>query len=92
MSNKYAIEVTDTFSGEANYCWVRRGTALVAEKRADNESLRLIERRTRRAIAKAVREIAGWPASVRISIENIGFGYEIRPNGISQIAFANYEE
>lgn len=22
--SKYTIEVTDTFSGEANYCWVRR--------------------------------------------------------------------
>lgn len=22
----YAYEITDTFGGEANYCWVRRGT------------------------------------------------------------------
>jgi hypothetical protein len=26
MKNLYAVEVTDTFGGEANYCWVRRYT------------------------------------------------------------------
>lgn len=37
----YEYEMTDTFSGEANYCWVRRGTvkarsfrgAIIAAKR-----------------------------------------------------------
>jgi len=24
MKNQYFIEMTDTFSGEANYCWVNR--------------------------------------------------------------------
>ena len=24
MKNRYFIEMTDTFSGEANYCWVNR--------------------------------------------------------------------
>lgn len=24
MKNTYFVEVTDTFGGEANYCWVRR--------------------------------------------------------------------
>ena len=24
--NKYTIEITDTFGGEANYCWVKRFT------------------------------------------------------------------
>ena len=26
MATQFEIEVTDTFSGEANYCWVRRYT------------------------------------------------------------------
>jgi hypothetical protein len=26
MKNTYKIEVTDTFGGEANYCWVSRYT------------------------------------------------------------------
>lgn len=29
--NKYEIELTDTFGGEANYCWVRRGTVHMPE-------------------------------------------------------------
>jgi len=24
MKNRYIVEMTDTFGGEANYCWVRR--------------------------------------------------------------------
>jgi hypothetical protein len=26
MTGAYAVEYTDTFGGEANYCWVRRAT------------------------------------------------------------------
>jgi hypothetical protein len=26
MQNVYRVEVTDTFGGEANYCWVKRYT------------------------------------------------------------------
>lgn len=26
MSNSYQVEYTDTFGGEANYCWVKRAT------------------------------------------------------------------
>ncbi len=28
---KFQIEVTDTFAGEANYCWVKRETIEVPE-------------------------------------------------------------
>ena len=29
--NKYNIEYTDTFAGEANYCWVKRATVTMPE-------------------------------------------------------------
>lgn len=29
----YEIEVTDTFGGEANYCWVKRGTTKCRSRR-----------------------------------------------------------
>jgi len=29
--NKHAIEYTDTFAGEANYCWVKRATVAMPE-------------------------------------------------------------
>jgi hypothetical protein len=31
MSNKYNVEYTDTFGGEANYCWVRREVITMPE-------------------------------------------------------------
>jgi hypothetical protein len=30
-SNKYNVEYTDTFAGEANYCWVQRAVIHVPE-------------------------------------------------------------
>lgn len=30
-TNKYMVEYTDTFAGEANYCWVRRETVTMPE-------------------------------------------------------------
>ncbi len=29
--HKHTIEYTDTFAGEANYCWVKRATVLMPE-------------------------------------------------------------
>ena len=29
--NKYDVEYTDTFAGEANYCWVKRATIRMPE-------------------------------------------------------------
>lgn len=31
MSNKYQVEYTDTFGGEANYSWARRATVTMPE-------------------------------------------------------------
>jgi hypothetical protein len=31
MLNKYNVEYTDTFAGEANYCWVKRATVSMPE-------------------------------------------------------------
>ena len=31
MSNTYKYEYTDTFCGEANYCWVKRGKVTMPE-------------------------------------------------------------
>lgn len=33
MKHTYSIEVTDTFAGEANYCWVRRYTVRASSPR-----------------------------------------------------------
>ena len=76
----YAIEVTDTFGGEANYCWVRRG---------------MTRAKSRRGIINAVKEVAGWHGWCRVNVTSYGDGYEIRPtqsSGVPQVAFVNWVE
>ena len=77
ITEKFNIEVTDTFGGEANYCWARRAT------------VELPARPTNRALAKAVREVADWPVSVRITITSYGDSWEVRPAGLCQVAFVD---
>lgn len=45
----YSVEMTDTFSGEANYCWLRRATI---EAPSDATS-RLLIRRAKKALGLA---------------------------------------
>ena len=74
-TEKFEIEVTDTFGGEANYTWVRRA------------AVDLPARVTNRAIIKAVRQVAGWPVTVRVTVSPMGDSWEVRPTGLNQIAF-----
>ena len=47
----YEYEYTDTFGGEANYCWVRRGSVMVPElTHYDAES-------NRRQMVQVVRKV-----------------------------------
>lgn len=73
----YDLEVTDTFAGEPNYAWVRRKIV------PDNEP---------RALFKLLRELAGWPPSIRITTTAYGDGYEVRPRGLQQVGFVTYRE
>ena len=74
-TEKFEIEVTDTFGGEANYTWVRRA------------AVDLPARVTNRALIKAVRQLAGWPVTVRVTVSPMGDSWEARPAGLNQIAF-----
>lgn len=75
------IEVTDTFGGEANYCWVKRGTTKAI---------------SRRGIIDAVKRLAGWTGWCRVKVvNNTGDFMEIRPvdtSGICQVAFVHTED
>lgn len=76
----YEIEVTDTFGGEANYCWVKRGTTRA---------------KTRRGVVAAIKRIAGWNGWCRVRVEEYGDSFTVRPtqsSGVCQIAFANWSE
>ena len=74
-AEKFEIEVTDTFGGEANYAWVRRA------------AVELPARVTNRALIKATRQLAGWPVTVRVTVSPRGDGWEVRPTGLNQVAF-----
>lgn len=78
----YQIEVTDTFGGAANYCWVRR--AVVGEGR---ESL------SRRTLIQKTKELAGWDGWCRVNVADFGDMLQIEPaasSGIPQIAFVTW--
>jgi len=59
------IEVTDTFGGEANYCWVNRSTAKAA---------------TTRGVVRAVKAAMGLTGK-RCDVYSAGGHVEIRPVG-----------
>lgn len=76
----YHIEVTDTFGGEANYCWVKRGTTRAT---------------TRRGLIEAAKRLAGWDGWCRVKAEDWGDTLVVRPtntSGVNQIAFVTWAE
>jgi hypothetical protein len=71
-------EHTDTFGGEANYSWVRRGTTLVPEGA------------TSRQIVRAVKATLGL-TGVRCRTFDHGDMLELRPVGSATVAFATVQ-
>lgn len=69
------IEYTDTFGGEANYCWVRR--AYIKGNPSD------------RAIVRRAKAWAGM-TGLRCDTSTHGDMLEIRPRNVCQIIFAAY--
>jgi len=80
MKHVYAIEVTDTFGGEANYCWVKRGKTSA---------------QSRRGQIAAVKELAGWNGWCRVKVEEAGDTLIVRPcavSGVNQVAFVTLDD
>ena len=69
--NTYSYEMTDTFAGEANYCWVERGTV---------EAINL-----QSAARKARREL-GW-TGIRGDTSDFGDMLEWRPRAACVVLF-----
>lgn len=95
MSNVYEYEYTDTFAGEANYCWVRRGKVTMPElthygydgstnySRANRIESRELMRRV-----KAELGLSG----VRGKTYHHGDTIEFRPYGLATVLFITYAE
>jgi hypothetical protein len=71
------IEHTDTFGGEANYCWANRWHCKAP----------LTDRQTVR-LAKRLAGLTG----VRCRTESYGDEFRIYPAGICQVVFVTYAE
>lgn len=72
-THEYSWEYTDTFGGEANYCWIRRGKV---SARNDRHAMRL---------AKAAAGISG----LRGKRYDFGDSVELRPYGMCTVLFVN---
>lgn len=73
---KYNVELTDTFAGEANYCWVKRASF---EAPADARNATLMRK------AKALVGMSG----VRGVTTSTGDDIEFRPYGMAQVMFVS---
>lgn len=76
----FAWEYTDTFAGEANYCWVRRGRIEYTASRTSD-----------REIARRVKAAAGL-TGVRGRSYWHGDSYEFRPYNSCTVLFAQYDD
>lgn len=72
----FDLELTDTFGGEANYSWVRRGIVTVASGK-------------RRTIVCAAKAWAGWTGTP-CEVEDYSDSLTIRPRGICQVLFVTW--
>jgi hypothetical protein len=70
-------EYTDTFGGEANYCWVRRARLLVPTWMEDSEVMRLV---------KAELGLTG----LRGRKESYGDSIKFRPYGMCTVLFVHF--
>jgi hypothetical protein len=86
--NHYDLEYTDTFGGEANYCWVKRrcltlsladGEGHAARKRYDAR----IKREAKRAMGLT---------GVRGAWSDMAEGFEFRPRDMCTILFVSWHD
>ena len=93
MSNTYAIEITDTFAGEANYSWVKRDTITMPEITVFGydgaQGYAKANQRFRRQLVRKAKAIAGWTGA-RCKTYDHGDMIEIRPRGACLVAFVTY--
>lgn len=71
---KITWEITDTFCGEANYAWVKRG------------ELELPENASELAIVRAVKKAIGWNG-VQCRKESLGEIVALYPSGSCAVCF-----
>lgn len=95
MTHTYELEITDTFGGDANYCWVYRDTINMPELTHygydGSTNYCKANKVFRRELVKKAKAIAGWTGR-RCEVSEFGDTIEIRPRGAAMVAFVTYRE
>ena len=91
---KYSIEYTDTFAGEANYCWVKRAVVTMPEMThygydGGSNYSKANKVYTRELMKKAKAAIGLTGARGRV--ESYGETIEFRPYGCATVMFITAE-
>lgn len=73
---QYKAEMTDTFGGEANYCWVERDSG---------------EAKSELAVVRKVKEAFGM-SGVRCEKSDFGDEIWLKPYGWNRIIFINFTD
>ena len=95
MANLYNVEFTDTFGGEANYCWVKRAVIAMPElthygydgSQGHVKARRVFDRELMRR-AKAAMGLTGE----RGERDNYGDTIEFRPANSCTVMFISYRD
>lgn len=93
--NRYEYEYTDTFGGEANYSWVKRGSVIMPElthygydgQNGYTKANRIMERE----LVKRVKSELGL-TGVRCQRSTFGDSIELRPYGSNTVIFITFSE
>lgn len=97
MGNRYEIEYTDTFAGEANYSWVRRDAITMPELThygytgSADGSYAKANRIANRELMKRAKAAVGL-TGVRGRTYHHGDASEFRPYGMCTVLFVNWAE
>lgn len=92
---KFNIEYTDTFGGEANYCWVQRAVVEMPEEESDTvyTSAVTVAKKRRaydRALTRKAKAAVGL-TGVRCRRADLGEMMEFRPYGCATVLFITPE-
>jgi len=95
MMNTYEYEYTDTFAGESNYCWVKRGRVTMPELTHYGydgcNGYSKANRIEKRELMKAVKRNLGL-TGIRGVTYHHGDMIEFRPYRMATVLFINWVE
>jgi hypothetical protein len=95
--NTFNVEYTDTFGGEANYCWVRRATVTMPELThygytgGTDGSYGKANRTFQRELMRKAKAAMGLTGKRGVT-SDIGGDTEFRPYGICTVMFVSHAE